>query len=292
MSYWYHLNNNQPDKKMTVHHLDGVLFHGGVTNTKDAVDNVLKNRQLIVQGMIKLVAAYKARQPIYVQIHNGARAGSIAKISHKCLRLNTPVVMSPDQITKIIQQGVLTSDPHIFIRETNNNFYGIREPNKLLICMAEWVMLNTGVDIQYEFDGRKPITTNWNDQQGLEVLPDYQGPTVYQFARKESKSKAEKDAEKAAQAYSHVPLDMFGNEVAIGDMIIYARSGELVIGRLMKVSPSAYLSVETIMDKKTVSLQGTESIDSILNKRNNPALMKFNKNENLSQKLMVEKLKR
>jgi len=287
---WYHLHNN-PDTMVEIGNLKGDIYRGRYADQSDeTIENVIANRQLLIQGMAKMVEDFKAGRPIYAKIHSGARAGSIAKIERDCLQLRNISSVPKGPAYNIIRQGTLPTDPNIFIRESKSGFMGIREPNLLEIYMMEWIEQDGSKTLRYEFDGRKPVATNWGDQAGLEILPNHVGPTVYLFAKKPPKTEEEKA--KKVDLLPCVPLDMFGNELAIGDMFIYSRRDELVIARLKRTHTSGFITAETILDKKEVRLQGEVSSHATKTGQHNPALMKFDKNEVLSTKLMMEKLKR
>lgn len=291
---WNHLNE-KPDVDIGVDSLsEGFLYRGAYSNGggDEAIKAVMTGRAVVIDGMTKMLASYKAGQPIYARITNGARAGSIARIVSKRFTVNRFKGLKSTYSEKITQTGTVTGHPDLWVCFSEDPYRSYGHRHQMRMGMTEWLELPWVEGEMFEFDGRKTVKANYSDWNSLVFLPDHTGPTEYVFTRATNMSAEQKAAAALAANYCHTPLDMFGNEVALGDMIIYARVGELVIGRLTKVSENGFMIVETILDKRELRLQGSESSDCIVKRKNNPAVMKFDKNEVLSQKLMMEKLKR
>lgn len=296
--------SRQPDQILTFNSIDqyGSVFSGIAGQHGKAVLDAIKGRAVVIQHMAKLVELHKAGQPVYGKIHNGARAGSIVRLSPSCITLRSAsyaaskyagrskiqVVEGHPELTMVVQ-----SEEDILSALLGSGALARRsELVRFHLTMTEWLDFGGVCNIVYEFDGRKPVKTAFKDQDGFEFLPDYTGPTEFVFTKAVSKSAEEKKAEALANLLPLVPKDMFGHELAVGDMFIYARRDELVIARLVKTNEYGYITAETLIGKKEVRLQGDVSATATKSGANNPALMKFDKNEVLSTKLMVEKLKR
>ena len=266
----------------------------------------LKGRKFVIDAMEKITEAFKRGDPVFGRINTGAREGSIVRIAPSCITLSYGTHAKScgyNRVTK--QQGPSQDDPRVWCRievmGQDRILAGLGLGNLanthntgaefLTLYMTEYLDFDTS-NLVYEFDGRKPVKSTYGDQQGFEFLPDYAGPTVFMFTKAAGKSPEQKRAEAAANLLPIVPLDMFGNKLAIGDMFIYSRRDHLVIGRLKRTTPSGYIVADTILDKKEVSLQGESSREAMLRGQNNAALLRFSKDEVLSTTLMMEKLKR
>jgi hypothetical protein len=264
-----------------------------------------RNRPAI-EAMAKMVSRFKAGEPIYVKINEGTRAGSIARVHRKALVLHT---LPLDGIgtgaikskANIINSYVSDDFPNVVAKigweaDILASFVGSRGGRSPIFWVGFLEMLEFQCyhSALYEFDGRKPVRTNYSDLNNLEVLLDYEGPTKFVFTRAESKSAEEKEEERRAKVneLAFTPIDKFGNELAVGDMFIFARSDELLFLKLKKVSQHGFIVGTDLITKREVSLQAKASIAATKGSIKNAALAKFSKDEILSQKLMMEKLKR
>lgn len=290
---WSH-TGEKPDLSIGVHSLDsgGMLYRGAYHDGEVVINTVLSGRSLVIDGMKKMLAAYQAGQPIYARITSGARAGSITRIVSSRFALKGFTGLSSTYSERIIQTGTVKDRPDIWACFSEDQYRSFGHRKQLRMGMVKWLDLPYTEYEMFEFDGRKTVKANYSDWESLEFLPDHAGSTEFVFTRAAQMTAAQKQAAAQSANYCHTPIDMFGKEIALGDMIIYARAGELVIGRLTKVTDSGYMVVETILDKRELRLQGSESSDCIVNRKINPAVMKFERDEVLSQKLMMEKLKR
>lgn len=263
---------------------------------------ILQERKVVIDGMEKLVAQYKAGQPIYGYIRAGSRRKSIVRIANKCITLkhaSTKAVAGYGR--HLMLQGPSAADPRLFVKYTiiHDTMFGGPVPKITAIgqrdqittvYLTEFLEFNLG-ELEYEFDGRKSIKSNFKDQVDFQLLPGYQGPTDYQFAKAVSLTAEQKKAAAMANLLAHTPIDMFGNELAVGDMFAFSRRDELLFCRLVKVTDSGFIVGDDIMTKKQHRLQGETSASATKAGERNPALMKFVKDEVLSVKLMTEKLK-
>ncbi len=269
-------------------------------------NEAMKGRKYVIDAMEKITEAFKRGDPVFGRINTGAREGSIVRIAPSSITLSYGAhAKSCGYNRVVVREGPSQDDPRVWCRieEMGEDrvlaglgLGGLARINHsgaqfLTLYMTEYLAFNTS-NLVYEFDGRKPVKSNVGDQQGFEFLPDYTGPTVFMFTKAASKSPEEKRAEAEANKLAIVPLDMFGNKLGIGDMFIYARNSYLVIGRLKRTTAAGYIIADTILDKKEVSLQGEASREAMLRGQNNPALLRFSKDEVLSTTLMMEKLKR
>ncbi len=276
-------------------------FHNG-NSLDQCYKQALHDYLPAIEAMNKLVALYHAGNQIYVKITTGARAGSIARLNPGRVKLKT---VSDKQVSDDETRGgfsiqVLStysdpSRPNLIAKayRRTDSLFGSRM-TQVCVGFKELIEIERSSDLPYfDFDGRNSVKANYDDVGYMEILPDYTGPTVFVFNRATSKSAADKAAEKKAKLseMAYTPIDMFGNKLAAGDLFIYSRRDELIIAKLLRVSASGYIVGKLIVEGREVSLQGEYSIGQTKNNRVNRALMKFDKNEILSQKLMMEKLK-
>jgi len=294
-----------PDKNLTIHSVDeGYLFYSIAGDIDTTVRDTLIQRKVVIDQMEKLVQLYKADQPIYARINSGARAGSIARIARSSISLVKVPSGDPSGYRQIIKEGTLQTDPRIRIKvmkdghSIDNIFFG-SDHTYLWIGLNEYLKFARGQDhhysggiLIYEFDGRKPVKTSFTDQSGLELLPDYQGPTVFEFARKDPVSAAEKARLAKENALAFTPIDRFGHELQVGDMFIYGKANDLIFGKLIKVSEKGIITCRDFMSNKETRLMAEDTVRCLKHGLRISALMRFDKDEVLSQKLMVEKLKR
>jgi len=268
---------------------EGVIASGQVVPGADLAaifESTLAARKDQVAALLDLARQYLRQEPIYVRIEDGARKGSIAKLSREHLALKRKVPVDQHYTgRKVISSGESEDGLTAWYLESG---WG---SNVMTIHVARSLELS-GHEGSFTWDDRpKSVMAQYNELHGMTVLPGYKGPTVYQFQRAPSLTKAEKAALAAANAIAIHPLDMFGQKLNMDDMFIYARRDELVIARLKKVSESGYITAQTILDSKMVKLQGQEAVRCIREKKPVMSLMRFERDENLSQKLMVEKLR-
>jgi len=295
-----------PDTKLTLDSVDdGSLYYAMLSgNSDDVISDTIARRRVIIDQMEKLVKLYKANQPIYARIHSGARAGSIVRIARSSISLAKVKSGDPSPFggRQAIQEGMLQSDPRILVKilKDDNAFDTFMlgtYRTYLWVGFHEYLKFARGQDhhynggiLFYEFDGRKPVKTSFTDQSGLELLPDYQGPTVFEFARKDPVSAAEKAMR--VKALNFTPIDRFGHKLKVDDLFIYGKPNDLVFGRLVRVSEKGVISCKDFMTGAEVALMAEDTKRCVKKGLPISALMRFEKDEVLSQKLMVEKLKR
>lgn len=276
----------------------------GDQNYAGLVKTTLQYFRKAIDVMAKVVALAEAGKPLFVKINNGAREGSIARLDPSCYEIRTPsfedkhmrsnlslvkrfLVPDDHRLTITIMKNKGDAFDH-FIQSNGQSWFEIH-------CQhSKVVAVNLYSDKVFAFDDKKSVRCNWNDMVDLEWLPDYEGPTVSQFTRKANVSKEEKariEREKRNEI-AYTPIDKFGYKLGAGDMFVYGKADDLVLGILVKVTDSAVMVYKPILGGDEKRIMGTYTIESLKKGERIQALMRFEKDEVLSQKLMVEKLKR
>ena len=241
------------------------------------VQEIVTNAYIQYQALISMAETLKDRHrqglPIFVRINTGARAGSIAKIDPAFINTNIPISFNH-------KTPQLFSDNTIVAVLTTG--YDLRINCQLVVKDAIRVKLYQ--DLTYVFDDRS-VKTNFKDQEDLEFLPFYDGPTVFCFTKK-PKSESKPDG----PPFAHEPIDTFGHKLAIGDMFIHGRSNDLVFGILEGVTPAGVLIYRSLYGKSGQRLASSDLLSCVKAGQASRSLMKFTKGEVLSERLMMEKL--
>ena len=258
--------------------LEHTLHRPGPCDVQAIVDNAYKKYAGQIAGAVLLKERYAKGLPIFVRINSGARTGSIARIDPAFIDTTNPAYLyynMPDLFTdNTLIAIVFGNGNHI---KTHLNF-------SYMIVVKDAIRLKLNEKFVYIFD-EKTVKTNFKDQEGLEFLPLYDGPTVSCYTAKP------KGAPKVeGPPFAHEPIDTFGHTLAIGDMFIHGRSNDLIFGYLEGVTPAGTLIYRSLFGKSGQRLQSSDLVACVRGGQPSRSLMKFSKGEVLSTRLMMEKL--
>jgi len=224
-----------------------------------------------------LLAAVHEGSDFYVRVNSGCRAGSIVKVSGK------QYTFKNHQASIYGLREEIKYSSHLGVAYVNTypvNGELILRSTKRLETTIRW-----DERIEAQFDDRKPVKLSLEEQQSLEYLPDYEGPTVYCFSRTK---RTPEEIAASRQPDQFKVYDQIGEEIQIGDLFFHGSSNSLTIGKLVKVSKEGSLTYTSFVGGASGRIIAEIVRKNIKNGRPVPTLLKFSKD--LGDKLMIFKL--
>ena len=262
------------------------LYHG-VLGEMQVVERKLSKRTALnyYEGfkerevsLRKLIAIVMGGDEFYARITDGCRAGSIVRIDGSQYDVKAPgksyngrdmdmTSLGGMIIAKLVD--VYGKGPHIRF-ETNK----MVSPN---------IPYQDRVKARY--DGRKDVQLSHNEQFSLEFLPNYQGPTVFEFNKTK---RTEEERAAMRDPAQHQVFDQIGEEIALGDLFFYGSANSLTICKLTKVGKTGSLAYKAFVGGAVGRIINEVVRDAVSKGKPVPCLLKFTKD--LSDKLMIYKL--
>jgi hypothetical protein len=262
-------------------------LYGGILESVNIRERSLTNDVLIrykdlvrnyETDFVELTNLIRNGGEFYAKIHDGCRAGSIVKVKSNQFNIASTKhwhggsVIHKAQITKLIT-AILERDYISGFKLTFQIPY--------LLCPNNYYKSRFKVS----FDDGKTVGLSHDEQQSLEHLSGYVGPTVSCFTRTERTPEERAAMREPAQ---HKVFDQLGDEIQLGDLFLYGGANTLLIGKLVKVTEQGSLSYTSFVGGDTGRIS-TELVRKQVKKGEKvPCLLKYSKD--LGERLMLFKL--
>lgn len=227
----------------------------------------------------KLFSMINNQKEFYASINDGCRAGSIVRIPGSQYRLKNDTTRRYT-FGKLVSTFQPTNWVTVKVIDARSNYDMIIASSQLLESNIHYT-----ARFQAQFDGRKSVSLSQDEHMSLEYLPDYQGPTVYCYARKSLTSEERAEIAKPDQ---FPVFDQIGEKIEIGELFFYGGANTLLIGKLIKVGKGGSLTYTSFVGRGSGRISTDLVRKCIRNGDKVPALLKFSKD--LGDKLMLFKL--
>jgi hypothetical protein len=231
-----------------------------------------------IEIMAAMVLLYRQHKPLWVKVTEGARAGTIARMDRDMVAYN--VWQEPKTWNSSYLDFNRMYDDKLIVEYHMKDF----SPYATVHAPA-WIAFDQMRNAVLKFDDRKPINIDYATTMSLEFLPEYQGPSVYEFTRV-VKSKEELVAEK--NPYKFPVIDQLGHQINQDDMFIYGTANYLIIGQLKRVSDSGVITYKPWDGTKESKIMSASVLQAVKEGKSCAALMLFDKK--LMDRMMMFKL--
>ena len=202
----------------------------------------------------------------YIRVLGSTKSDTVAKIAPNQLAIvnNQHFDKLPDgEIEVYRDENVVVTNvgsSNMFWRPRNI----VRSPSRLKVV----------------FDDGSNHRFSMSDMTHLYVPIMYDGPTVNNLP---PPAPVEEESSK-------LPLDRFCRHIKIGDMFLAATSGELIIGRLIRVSIKGVITYSDMLTGAIGRLSSESTKTNIIQTLPDMSLLRFENNEVLSRTITLQKL--
>lgn len=243
-----------------------------------ALANFIPELRAKEAALRKLIGIVRSGDDFYARVTAGCRAGSIVRVDGS-------------------QYDVKAPGKRYCGRDIANTALGDLIVAKLVDDYSAGLVINyevtkmVGPNIPYQdrvkaqYDGRKDVGLSQDEQYSLEYLPDYEGPTVFEFNKTR---RTEEERAAMRDPAQHKVFDQIGEEIALGDLFFYGSANSLSICKLVKIGKTGSLGYTAFVGGATGRIINEVVRQTVSQGKPVPCLLKFSKD--LADKLMIFKL--
>ena len=227
----------------------------------------------------KLLSIIRNGDDFYARIHDGCRAGSIVRVNGNQYKFEATSHGYRHRGRRLDKMGFSRMLDAVLVQDYNNGTTLYLEAHQQIASNIH------GRRVKAQYDDRKEVGLSQDERMSLEFLPDYEGPTVYCYSRRERTP--EERAEDAKPDQFPV-YDQIGEEIKLGDLFFHGEANAIQIGKLLKVGKTGSISYKPYVGQGSRRIISESVRKAITKGQPVPSFLRYSKD--LGDKLMIFKL--